>query len=724
MGRAAGTSNARSWRLKEPSSLSTGSLGEVGVAILVPAHDPDSRSNGMLPGIVRGERGRRSLARCHSPPKKLWPYLPTASFEEVPITFIPPKKTDAGPTALPIFAAEALAREFRRAERQKAPPAVTRDAEPEEATVTALPAGWRDDAGKPKRPGRGGPLLADIDMSPQNQDPGAGLSIGGQSSQEEETLHRSPSPGDSYDTLEQVLQALGQSASKLPLMLQKSLRSLGALSSPRDETPDATALAFVDSVVAPLPLVEPPVPRLRLAILAASSLSRSRSEPQFTRHLPAITGKERSKKLMDTLYDLRRGEEDCEKLPEQWSTVSMAGSPRPKGRTGCEACPVFGEKKGPTPSKEEAEGHHVDDTLLKPILADCKDTIESLTHFVEVMHNIANRAGENGGSRHASSRVAARITAIAERKLELLVKLVDSTQLYQDLCKRRDRVLTQVCSGMPAAEAAGGAAEFPDVLSESVHEGGNPEDGDRVNFEIFLRTFALPARHWSLVQGNEIFHKEVVEWTQAILAKAKTEVEKEASAEEIDPESPAAASCFRLIDLAEFLGVNLRGEEMKQVEKIAYEARAHVVLRFAESEWERDDKIKPMGEKGYAKTAAAADAILGWVKAAVDYGVLPGHCNLQRARELVQELWITRARRITGNLLKLMKPNTAGEGTRVAEGLKEAAAELTRHGLRDSHDFVQELKTKATELLAEDTKLKRLANRDKAKAAEAAKGAK
>lgn len=463
-------------------------------------------------------------------------------------------------------------------------------------------------------------------------------------------------------------------------------------------------LEWVDSLITRARLSEP-LERKRSPRSPSSPrpLGRSVSE---TALLPRrVLGRERSKYLLSSLFDLRRA-----------GNPRLTGAPEPeascKVHPGCTACSQLSARLAPVPVVQDVSPGPEDSTLMELTIADCEDTPDSLERTAEMLRIAQKPAGDYGGARHATSCVSKRTLQVVERKCEVLKKLVESLAGYEAACRRKVPLITAVIRGAFATEA-GAAIGIREVIAGSIHPGGKPQEADKSMFQVFVTTFKLPAFHRTVLRAQALFREQEVLWADDIARLAKEEVDREKTSGNESPESVAAEAVKRLEELAVGIGVTHANPRLTEIEMLSIAARAAAVLRHAEGEARKDAKAALAGEKGDAAQTAAL-RVEASVKAGVAWGVEKSHPSMFKALIIAKDLRAAGVHRYAQHQVR-SKKDALGEAEKAADRIDEAIRTAVKAGVNVAHDFIQAAQKLSLQAREEEGLKKRLANAEKRK---------
>lgn len=428
--------------------------------------------------------------------------------------------------------------------------------------------------------------------------------------------------------------------------------------------------------------------RARAVVSEPRARHRPRAAPDVETR--AMEGRERSERLLDCLYDLRRlgikkdaeGELDEKALAEKFL---------PKIERG----------------------------LLKAVLSDCEDTVESLVLLIEGLQGNHIAVGAYGGSRHATSVITKRVLQVAERKLQVLRGLCESMTAVEEVQRKVREVIAEVLSARPVGEVLGSSLNFPGTLKKSAHKRGEPQNEQISDFGFFASRFGLPSEHAAVKRGQKIIEEQLPIISAAIFAEAEKQVADETSRGVFS--GAAAENCRILERLAEKLG--LQALEVEKVAALAAVAAGSCILRFADAEWIKDDWNRQQNQDKGEPCMKSADKIDNLIKDGIAWGLDEDDPRLLRAKKISKDFRAERLRRFANYVTRTMRPGL-GEAGRVGDQIEEAFREaLHTFGVSISHPSMVEARKFAQEATAlefdrkkEHARAQREADKAKAKA--------
>mmetsp|Transcript_101041 Transcript_101041/g.314224 ORF Transcript_101041/g.314224 Transcript_101041/m.314224 type:complete len:441 (-) Transcript_101041:34-1356(-) len=421
-------------------------------------------------------------------------------------------------------------------------------------------------------------------------------------------------------------------------------------------------------------------------------LSRSLSEPKIP-----LRGRERSKALMSSLYDLRHA----------GNPNICAEKPRPKRtRPGCQACPCCAQNLPPVPSHTLNRNAGDELTLLEFTLVDCSDTPEQLRDGIELMQKGREASTELGGGRHPTSLNCDRVLQVVQRKLEVLEPLVLAIRQLEALCKKKEEVVEAIARGATAKEVGGDALRVTELCEESVHRRphGAPQDADRFNWDAFVKSFGLPKQHLAFHQADAIIAREKDAWMDIVLPRAQGMVERERTSQDESPESPAAEAARALYALCDGMGIPGEHPKLIKTEMLADAQRALKLYRYARAEARDAD-----GMTSHRELREIAERVNGNCLSAIRWGVKRNHPDMAKALGIAQTLRAEGVRQYALNLVA-MRRSRLGEAEKAANDVEAAVKEAMKFGCLFDHVGIQESRKLALRLREEEGMRKRQSN--------------
>jgi len=381
--------------------------------------------------------------------------------------------------------------------------------------------------------------------------------------------------------------------------------------------------------------------------------------------------------------------------------------------------------------------------LIDFILGDCADTPEKLRSQIEEIQ-VAHKpfVEELGGTTLPSYRMSDRVLKVLERKLELILMLMRSIELFTDALSEKDRVLDMVVLeedvNASASEAAGEddqpdenqmqqegshaesegydakkvLTDFGLMVSRLVHKEpeGRPQHADRnANFKVFATTFGLPSDHELVLQAMALWDAEAKAWAQSAIEKIKAvRLEEwrrvaEVAEEEgfaTDPDSTTAHAAVRLRALLRAMGHPNTKAEMDELWTIAIDMRAEAVSRYTQAEWDQDVEKGKAGESG-TWGLEAADRVEENAKAALSFGVDRNHQHMATARQVVNKLRGTAVLRFAEQTFRL-KGDALGAAEDAAKRIDKMIRSVVKKGCVYEQPEIQAARTLSKRAMEEE----------------------
>lgn len=288
---------------------------------------------------------------------------------------------------------------------------------------------------------------------------------------------------------------------------------------------------------------------------------------------------QRSMKLLDSLYDLRRIDAD-------------------------------------------GDDQDNDEALLQATLKDthdCEAALRSLEfNLVDGTHAVA----DSGGARHATNLICSRTLLVVKRKAALLHNVERRTAAITDIMSRCEELCAQIVEGTAEnPKQLDGVKRF--IRLHTHH--GNPADENKTDFQGFANSFKLPAGHDLLLKLKEVAAAAGEWWAEACVREATKGI--------------AHAALKRLFRIALGTGVDADHYKLVRAEVILTDRLAERVGKDAKDRLERDlfmaerAPVPPVGP-----ASVAADKIEQEIKEAIAEGVKKGDLRLKEAAKIAQQL--------------------------------------------------------------------------------------
>lgn len=288
---------------------------------------------------------------------------------------------------------------------------------------------------------------------------------------------------------------------------------------------------------------------------------------------------QRSMKLLDSLYDLRRVDADGEE--EQ------------------------------------------DDALLQTTLKDTHDC-EAILRSLEF--NLVDGTGavaECGGARHATCVITSRTLHVVKRKADLLQAVEQRTAAIERIMAGCDKLCAEIVAGTtPAPAELGDIKRFRRAHTHN----GNPADENKTDFLSFANSFRLPASHDALFKLRDVAAAAGEWWAEACVREATKGI--------------GHKELRRLFDVALGTGLDPDHYKLVRAEVILTDRLAERVIKEAKERLERDTMMadRAPGAPPVGPAAIAADKIEVDMKQAVAEGVKKSDLRLKEAAAIAQKL--------------------------------------------------------------------------------------
>lgn len=287
---------------------------------------------------------------------------------------------------------------------------------------------------------------------------------------------------------------------------------------------------------------------------------------------------QRSMKLLDSLYDLRRidadGDDDCE------------------------------------------------DALLHATLKDKHDSEKVLRSLEFNLTDGTHAVAECGGERHATNVVTTRTLLVVRRKADLLCSVEQRLLALEQVMERCDEICAEIVEG--TAQAPRELDGIKRFLRVHTHR-GNPADENKTDFLTFANTFRLPAGHELLLKLRDVAAAAGEWWAEACVREAQKGI--------------GHAALRRLFNTALGTGVDPDHYKLVRAEVILTDRLAERVIKDAKDRLERDllmAERTPLPPVGPA--SVAADKIETEMKEAIKDGVKKDDRRILEAATISQKL--------------------------------------------------------------------------------------
>jgi hypothetical protein len=263
-----------------------------------------------------------------------------------------------------------------------------------------------------------------------------------------------------------------------------------------------------------------------------------------------------------------------------------------------------------------------DDALLRMTLKDTHDN-EAVLRSLEF--NLVDGTGavaECGGARHATNVITTRTLLVVRRKAILLHAVEQRIAAIEQIMSGCDELCTGIVDG--SREHPLELNDIKRFIRAHTHS-GNPADENKTDFQTFANTFRLPAAHDALIKLREIAAAAGEWWAEACVREAMKGV--------------GHAALRRLFNVALGTGVDPEHFKLVRAEVILTDRLAERVIKEAKERLERDTMMAeraPVAPVGPA--AVAADKIEVEMKQAIAEGVKKTDLRLKEAAAIAQKL--------------------------------------------------------------------------------------
>lgn len=431
---------------------------------------------------------------------------------------------------------------------------------------------------------------------------------------------------------------------------------------------------------------------------------------------------QRSRRLLDALYDLRRagalaaGDTPQEPSPPPEGAEQGAGS-SPEAVEAA-APPQSPPRQTSPPRSPPTSARAGEETpLLVATLKDTQDTAESLTSIVDAMKEIREPIEELGGARHATSVVCMRTLAVLQRKRDLLGPVEERVRAFEATVARRDAILKVVLAG--TGEAPPEMQGIGAFIRKYTHSPGEPVDADKSDFRSFLDSFGLPAAHKALFRLNQLGQEAAEWWAGQTLLVAQSGAD--------------AAAIKRLVDLVKNIGATkaaAASQACQEAQLIMGERLAEQVLKFAEECKAKDAFAVSRSDAPQVESARkCADEINMQIKEAVKLGAQVKHPCMEAGKVIATWFQMEEKNRIAQralvfarqmkardeNMQQAAGPNgivEVGAASTLADKIDEEIKKSEKEGAPAAHEALKEAKEISKALRDADGVRKRLKARE------------
>lgn len=395
---------------------------------------------------------------------------------------------------------------------------------------------------------------------------------------------------------------------------------------------------------------------------------------------------ERSMKLLDSLYDLRRA----------------------------------GQEEGQDEEEGEAEP---DETIMRATLMDLEDTEETVRKIEASLAAYAEPVTDFGGKRHATAVVSNRTLLVTRRKAELLHATEHRIQEIEGAFVRREDIIVDVVQDTrPAPPEMINIHKF---LKAHIHSGPvDPVDENKTLFDMFVSKFGLCKDHRTILRLEALASETTDWWAHASLREAEGGVD--------------AYAIQRLIDTTVSIAGNADHPALQQCRKLLAEMLARKVLQNALRGAEKDQALVNNSKSAQPISAReAADAINTEFRAAVTLGANSNHPAMEQAKMIAMDLAMEEKNRWGLKALQFAHEAKGrdeaaalacapgvlpvGQAEDKAAQIDHAVSDALAKGALPTHEHIQKAEAIAAELREEDGLRKRLAAKEKRMAAKAAR---
>jgi len=293
-----------------------------------------------------------------------------------------------------------------------------------------------------------------------------------------------------------------------------------------------------------------------------------------------------------------------------------------------------------------------DDPLLPATLKDLQDSCKSLTDKAQgilAAQVLVNRLGK----RHPTNVLSERCLRVIQQKASILKPVEERFAEFKAAAERKEELLRDIVdNGAEAPEVLFGSKKF---MRKFMHFPGEPIDGDRSIFEIFVTSFKLPKKHgiftrW-LAYGEEIgaWWAEQA-WKEAVAGAGHKEIKL-------------------LITLSTEIGVKADHHMILRAHQVLIDRLCNHCLAFAKEMWERDQIAeKKAEERGQIVALGLADQLANKLEEEIFKAVEEGGDKLRDEPRIREAQEISKNLREQDNTRKRLHAREA----RLQEEAKEA----------------------------------------------------
>lgn len=271
----------------------------------------------------------------------------------------------------------------------------------------------------------------------------------------------------------------------------------------------------------------------------------------------------------------------------------------------------------------DADGEdEVDEALLHATLKDTHDNVALLRSLEFNLIDGTGAVTECGGARHATNVMTIRTLSVVRRKAFLLSEVEDRIAAIEDIMLGSDELCAEIVEGREQPPELAGIKRF---VRAHTHN-GNPAEENKTDFETFANTFKLPGAHDGLLKLRDTAADAGEWWAEACIREAIKGV--------------SHGALKRLFNTALGTGVDPDHFKLVRAEVILTDRLAERVIKEAKERLERDslmaERAGPAPPVGPA--SVAADKIETDMKEAVADGVKKTDLRLKEAAAISQKL--------------------------------------------------------------------------------------
>jgi len=345
------------------------------------------------------------------------------------------------------------------------------------------------------------------------------------------------------------------------------------------------------------------------------------------------------------------------------------------------------------------------DVLMTKILSDVDDDEAKLAQVEEGLTCIQQgQVPILGGSRHASSVLAARTLVIVKRKRSLLKQLEDRLKAFEE-AQAHGLEITQMMKEDTLYEPPEVLMGMDTIAEECTHRPGNPADANKSDFKNFSEKFGLPQDHWVFKRMQETCTNAIDWWAQAALSEVEAGT---------DPEVVA-----KMLTLSSnIMGANDNAAGIK-CKKILADVLAESCMNMAKAMQSKDKKAMEDGN-GKATAEAArmlSDTINAEIRSAVAMGAEPSNHMMKQAKLIATELLTEEKERIAQKVydyareqkerdevmaIQTQEAMIVGPASWAAESIEKEIKKAINNGVPAIHPLMMEASKLSKKLRDED----------------------